>query len=607
VSSPNNPAPVLPDFRDLASRIARTRSEFGRVYEEVRAAVPKSVASHTRPFIAVSAGATSDQVAFERALRLADEEGWFTQLSERLIHDEFFPEESASVTALQALISVELGFTDAFVVERGGLQARSRLCRVEVAKGGNPVAVTGTGFLVGPSAVLTSFHVVASLIDDQTDAPVPGSERQLRVRFDHSTGRREGAEYKVPQSWLVVRSRPHPAETVAVAGIEQLVSPAGTVDLSGFLDYAVIVVAGSPGAERGYYDLDRAVKPKSRGTIHLFQHPMGVPQRQTIGEFRGFRDPPNLERIDHTANAEVGSSGGLLLDANYQLVGLHQGAHGTPVVNTGISALAIRAHVQGQNANLLDSRFVQAFRVADGSRPILGRSSCQELIRRTSKPLVRVRPLMGGKGVSFTLEIMRACLPGSEHVIESVQVLELNSDAMRTAALLLSRLGVPAADLPTAPDASTSRGAWIGQLVASFGSRVQETHRDRTVWLLLDDLQKREHPIPDGSVRDFLSEVYTQSTNFKNLRIVLLGMTDFPSGFPTGFVDDEDISPPQLADIVSYIRLRLTAGGIDHSVAEVDRFAMLIELTCGADITSLSDYVADKVDRVLNTAIEALQ
>ena len=33
-------------------------------------------------------------------------------------------------------------------------------------------------------------------------------------------------------------------------------------------------------------------------------------------------------------------------------------------------------------------------------------------------------------------------------------------------------------------------------------------------------------------------------------------MTDYPSGFPTGFADDEDIAPPQLADIVSYVRLR---------------------------------------------------
>ena len=601
MSPPGNPASVLPDFRDLASRIARTRSDFGRVYDEVRAAVP-----NTRPFIAVSAGATSDQVAFERALRLANEQGWFTQLGERLIHDGFFPDKSAAVTDLQALISVALGFPDASVVERGGLRARARLCRVEVAKDGNPEAVTGTGFLVGPSAVLTAFHVVASLVDDQTGAPKPGSERQLRVRFDHATGRRVTVEYKVPESWLAASRQPHLAEIATAQEIPELVSPAGNVDLRGFLDYAVIVVAGSPGSERGYYDIERAVEPPVDGTIHLFQHPMGVQQRQTDGEFTGFRDPPSKERIDHTANAVTGSSGGLLLDGDYALVGLHQGAHGEPVVNTGISAIAIRDHVLAQGANLLDSRYVQAFRVADDSRPILGRSKCQEWVRRTSKPLVRVSPFAGSKGVSFTLEIMRACLPESENVIKRVQVLELDSDAMNTAAMLLGRLGVDAADLPTEADANTSRGAWLGQLVAAFGARVEEAHRGRTVWLVIDDLEKTEHTIPDGSVRDFLSELYKQSANLKSLRIVLLGMTDFPSGFPAGFVDDEDISPPQLADIVSYVRLRLTAGGIDHSAAEVERFARLIDLTSGTDITSLSDYVADKVDRVLNAAIEAL-
>jgi O-antigen/teichoic acid export membrane protein len=46
-------------------------------------------------------------------------------------------------------------------------------------------------------------------------------------------------------------------------------------------------------------------------------------------------------------------------------------AHGQPIINTGISAIAIRDHVRVSGANLLDSRYVQVIRVADGSRPIL--------------------------------------------------------------------------------------------------------------------------------------------------------------------------------------------------------------------------------------------
>lgn len=601
MSPPGNQAAVFPDLRELASRIARTRGDFERVYEEVRAAVP-----NTRPFKSVSAGAMTDQVAFERALRQAEEEGWFTQLGERLIQDGFLPDQSKPLTDLQKVISVELGFPDASVVERGGLRARARLCKIEVAKDGKPDAVTGTGFLVGPSTVLTAFHVVADLVDEHTRAPKAGSERQLRVRFDHATGRRDTADYKIPESWLVAWRPPHDDEIATTNGIPELVSPAGNLDLRGFLDFAVIVVVGSPGSERGYYHLARAVELVD-GKIYLFQHPMGLQQRITDGRFKGFRDAPGKERIDHSANAEKGSSGGLLLDGNYELVGLHQGAHGEPVVNTGISATAIRDEVLAQKANLLDSKYVQAFRVADNSRPILGRSKCQEWVRRTSKPLVRVKPLIGSKGVSFTQEIMQACLPGDEHVIRCVRVLDLDSDAMRTATTLLTKLGVDAAGLPTEADADTTRGAWHKQLAADFGARVEEAHRGRIVWLVIDDLQKKEQPIPDGSVRDFLSELYKQASTLKNLRIVLLGMTDLPSGFPTGFADDEDIAPPQLADIVSYVRLRLTEGGIDHSAADVERFARLIEVSGGADITSLSDYVAEKVDRVLNEAIEALR
>lgn len=145
-----------------------------------------------------------------------------------------------------------------------------------------------------------------------------------------------------------------------------------------------------------------------------------------------------------------------------------------------------------------------------------------------------------------------------------MHVVELHADAMTTATLLLGKLGVDATGLPTEAEVNTTRGAWIGQLVAAFGARVEEAHRDHTVWLVIDDFEKG-HAIPDGSVRDFLSELYRRSAVTRgNLRIVLLGMTDFPSGFPTRFAHNEDISPPQRADIVSYIRRRMTEGGIDH-------------------------------------------
>jgi hypothetical protein len=598
--SPRNRAPEsLPDFRDLASQIARTRTDFGRVYDEIRSGVPD-----TRSFKVVALGTPSDSIAFERALRQAEQEGWFTPLSERLIRDDFFPNSSPAVTSLHAVLSAELGFSDASVAEKGSLRARARLCRVDVEISGMVDAVTGTGFLVGPSTILTSFHVVSALVDDATGLPKLRSDRQLSVRFDHATDRTESRVYRVPESWLVSSSPPHPSEVSArkEGGVE-LRSPSARTTLDGYLDYAVIVVAGSPGAERGYYDLGKAVDPAAGAAIHLFQHPMGVQQRRASGAFRGFRAPPCRERIDYSANALPGSSGGLLLDDDFALVGLHQGAYGGPnVVNTGISAKSILAHIRAARADLLDGRYAQAYRLADNSRPILGRASCQEWIRRGRNPLVRVKPAPMGKGISFTVDIMRACLSQSEHLIHRFSASDFDSDAMRTAEMLLGRLGVNAAGLPTVAEANSTHGVWIRQLATTFASRTAETHRGHSVWLVIDDLEKNERALPDGSVRDFLSELYSQASSFTNLRIVLLGLRDFPSGFPTGWADDEDISPPQKEDVASYVRFRLTVNGIDYSAAEVDRLSALIMLTGGSDITSLSDYVADKVDRVLKDA-----
>jgi hypothetical protein len=604
----------LPDFRDLASQIARTRTDFGRVYDEIRSTIPED----TRSFKVVALGTTSDSIAFERALRQAKEEGWFAHLAERLFRDDFLPNRSPAVTDLQAVLSVALGFPDASVVEKGGLRARARLCRIEVKIGGRVDAVTGTGFLVGPSTILTSFHVVSTLVDTVTVPPTPPSDRQLSVlpkprsdrqlsvRFDHATDRGESRVYRVPESWLVSSSPPHPSEISAgkVGGIE-VRSPVDKITLDGYLDYAVIVVTGSPGAERGYYNLDEAVDPAAGETIHLFQHPMGVQQRQAAGIFRGFRTFSSRERLNHSANTLPGSSGGLLLDGDFRLVGLHQGSYGgSAVVNTGISAKSIGEHIRFERADLLDGRYVQAYRLTDDSRPILGRAKCQEWIRRARRPLVRVKPTSMGKGISFTVDIMRACLPPGDHVIQGFSAIDLDSDAMRTAEMLLSRLGVRAAGLPTVAEVNSTRGVWIRQLVNVFVSRIAETYRGRNVWLVIDDLEKHEHAIPDSSVRDFLSELYSQASGFKNLRIVLLGLRDFPSGFPIGWVDDEDIAPPQAIDVASYVRYRLTDNGIDYSAAEVDRLSELIMLTAGPDITLLSDYIAEKVDRVLSRAFE---
>ncbi|MDF1489301.1 trypsin-like serine peptidase [Tessaracoccus caeni] len=593
-------APPL-DLRDLAGQVTCNRKDFERLYDEVR---PKD--RETRSFMVAALGASSDGLAFEAALRHADEEGWFTQLAERLLRDGFLRSGAPPVTNLQAVVKRELGFPDTAEVERGGLRARARLCRVDVEIDGRPGAVTGTGFLVGTSTVVTSFHVVSALVDPATEAPRPDAHRQLTVRFDHATDANQPSLYRVPENWLVCSRPPHPDEVSRTqAGGVELHEPNALGALAGHLDYAVILLAGSPGAERGYYDLDAAVEPVIGGPIHLFQHPEGVQQRQASGTLVGFRPKSPNERVDHDANSLPGSSGGLLLDGTYALVGLHQGAYGNPPINTAISATAIRADVRSQNIDLLESSYAQAYRLVDGSRPILGRTRCQEWIRRAPQPLVRVKAAPRDKGVSFTVEIMRACLPPGSHAIQTFSASEFHSDALRTAELILGWFGVDTAGLPTIAEANSSRGVWISNLATAFVTRLAAAFQGRTVWLVVDDLSKRKLAVPDGSVQDFLSELYRRSSGFANLRIVLLGLRTVPSGFPNGLAHSEDILPPQAADVASYIRYGLTAKGLAYSTQEIDRLTRLVMLTAGTSIGKLSDYVSDKVDRMLSDAEDA--
>lgn len=588
------------DLRDLAGQVICSRKDFERVYDEIR---PKD--RETRSFMVAALGASNEMLAFAAALKSAEDEDWFTALAERLLRDGFLQADTKPVTTLQAIMKRQLGLPDAVDVEQGGLRARARLCRVDVAIDGQPGAITGTGFLVGPSTVVTSYHVVSALVDPSTGKPTPGSPLQLTVRFDHATDANQPSIYRAPENWLVCSRPPHPDEVSRRGdGRVDLSAPAAANALKGHLDYAVILLAGSPGAERGYYDLAAAVDPVPGRPVHLFQHPQGIQQRQTAGTLAGFRPQSDNERIDHDANSLDGSSGGLLLDGNYALLGLHQGAYGKPVINTAIAATAIRADVRSRNIDLLESSYAQAYRLADGSRPILGRSTCQEWIRRAPKPLVRVKSAKN-KGVSFTFGIMQACLPPGGHTIQKLNSSELHSDAARTAELILGQFGVDAAGLPTIAEANSSRTVWIKELASAFVARLGAAFQGRTAWLVIDDdLTKRNQTIPEGSVQDFLSELYRQSSGFGNLRIVLLGLPTAPGSFPHGLTHTEDVLPPQSTDVASYLRFGLTAKGHTYSSREIDRLTRLVMLSAGPGIEQLSDYVAEKVDGMLASEAE---
>jgi hypothetical protein len=171
------------------------------------------------------------------------------------------------------------------------------VCRVESSKG----MAAGTGFLLGPSMVMTNRHVL-----DEIASPTAAI-----FRFDYRIlpdGKplRAGAEYKLTaKDWLISES------------------PAGK------LDYALVKLQGKPGHSPG-----QGAKAAPRGSLKppaayafqkgepmvIVQHPKG---RQMEMAFGSVLDGGGKEWVNHSVSTEEGSSGSPCFNSSLELVALH--------------------------------------------------------------------------------------------------------------------------------------------------------------------------------------------------------------------------------------------------------------------------------------------
>ncbi|MBX3434151.1 MAG: trypsin-like peptidase domain-containing protein [Pirellulales bacterium] len=205
---------------------------------------------------------------------------------------------------------------------------RSRQTAVEGQVGrveydGAPV---GTGFLVGPDALLTNYHVAESWLDN------PAAARLVAVRFDHKV-----AADNVLASGVVVRLHPDQwlLDASPYAPCEKRSGAAGRPQ-NHELDYALLRLARPIGDEE--YSPDAYSNPRRRGWIELpdhlpelplraplviVQHPHGAPQTLALDSeaFLGFTAERN--RMRYTTNTESGSSGSPVFDFRWTLIALH--------------------------------------------------------------------------------------------------------------------------------------------------------------------------------------------------------------------------------------------------------------------------------------------
>lgn len=198
-----------------------------------------------------------------------------------------------------------------------------RICRVECL--GMP---RGTGFLVGPNAILTAFCVVEDLVQRSFG---PGA---LRFRFDYkgmALGADSGTVIDPDEKWLSCHS--------------------------GELDFALISLrpgalgVDGGGKARGWIPMPvQPVATKLHDPLVIALYPKQLRESLTISlAFKGITKlDMKTKRLFHSAETEPGAAGAPCFDRHFNLIAMHhakekakRGAQGEAV-----DALAIREAIQ---------------------------------------------------------------------------------------------------------------------------------------------------------------------------------------------------------------------------------------------------------------------
>ncbi len=266
--------------------------------------------------------------------------------------------------------------------------------------------ITGSGCLIGPSLVLTAWHVIASAGPD-ADNPI---REPISVLLADKTRRSVGkiSHYLSPCTPEEFDSQ-FPANDAAFADRH---------------DVALLRLSRPDGMRLNFLRVpDAAPKLRREANVFVLDFPNGRPNGLGVGRVRpiaGFK-----ARIEHDSATDGGSSGAACVNTRYELVGIHQGRweparrlvplsrfHG-PVMELARSDVA--------------PRFLWSLTDDLEGRLVIGRDLFFEGVAEASRPGARVRglrvsrmnPTAGTAGLAFSATLLENLLgrdPG-RHVL----------------------------------------------------------------------------------------------------------------------------------------------------------------------------------------------
>lgn len=247
-------------------------------------------------------------------------------------------------------------------------ELENRVCQIEIHQG-KRVRVRGTGFLVGPEAVMTNYHVMQEVINAE-ELRAAGKRwakpEQVVLRFDYkklADGEtvNPGTEYHLTSDkWLIDHSPMSRADYYPEENKPGLPQP-------NELDYALLRVEGKPGnqvigkkaepgaALRGWIKVPwEGYEIEEGAPLLILQHPAKKPLKLALETDAIIGLNQNQTRLTYKTNTEGGSSGSPCFNIDWELIALHHAGDPNfekshhPTYNQGVPLTAI--------LNLLEKR-----------------------------------------------------------------------------------------------------------------------------------------------------------------------------------------------------------------------------------------------------------
>ena len=282
---------------------------------------------------------------------------------------------------------------------------RAKAFRCQVLVNDTPV---GSGCLISPSIVLTSWHVVATAWPDELNSP-----RQIKVLLSDNTKRK---------AWVLPKSASPCTESEFQGKL-----PLQDALFKGYNDIVLLRLDRPEGVRLGFAGLpDQSPPMRSRSAFILIHYPSGTYRGVVFGKVWKYREM--TARWKHSEKTDPGSSGGPCFNTRFGLAGLHQGRW-----KPDGRLVPVDRFLDSIRPEIENDIIPPALWSLDGTingQMVVGRDLFFQAVSAAAHPASRVRGVrvkrldvaQGNAGLAFSLEMLTKTLARNPGVHRTIRI-----------------------------------------------------------------------------------------------------------------------------------------------------------------------------------------